>query len=167
MEEDQQINLIMTNISIVKVTALEIDQAIAIVEEYYDFLEIQVRDDRETIMHYLEGEDSGIWIAVVSGNESGQSITVGCVILRPLQIISNSGEVKRLYVKDAYRGRKIAQMLMEALEAQAREAKLEYLYLDTKDDLQDAIKFYDHQGYDRCERYNDNPQATIFMKKKL
>lgn len=157
----------MSSISIVKVSPAEIDQAFTIVEEYYDFLEIQVRDDRETIMHYLEGEDSGIWIAVVTDDESNQPVTVGCVILRPLPTISNCGEVKRLYVKDAYRGKRIAQMLMECLETQARLAKLDYLYLDTKDDLQAAIKFYDQQGYERCERYNDNPQATIFMKKKL
>jgi len=41
------------------------------------------------------------------------------------------------------------------------------MYLDTKDDLISAIKFYQRQGYEACERYNDNPQATMFMRKKL
>jgi len=29
------------------------------------------------------------------------------------------------------------------------------------------MAFYEHHGYLRCDRYNDNPQATIFMKKRL
>jgi hypothetical protein len=30
-----------------------------------------------------------------------------------------------------------------------------------------AIRLYDQLGYERCDRYNDNPQATIFMRKRL
>jgi hypothetical protein len=30
-----------------------------------------------------------------------------------------------------------------------------------------AIQFYHRHGYEDCERYNDNPQATIFMCKGL
>jgi hypothetical protein len=30
-----------------------------------------------------------------------------------------------------------------------------------------AIRFYEQQGYERCARYNENPQATIFMRKEL
>jgi hypothetical protein len=33
--------------------------------------------------------------------------------------------------------------------------------------LQAAIAFYERHGYLRCDRYNDNPQATIFMRKRL
>jgi hypothetical protein len=30
-----------------------------------------------------------------------------------------------------------------------------------------AIRFYEQRGYERCARYNENPQATIFMRKEL
>jgi hypothetical protein len=30
-----------------------------------------------------------------------------------------------------------------------------------------AIAFCERNGYVRCPRYNDNPQATIFMRKRL
>jgi ribosomal protein S18 acetylase RimI-like enzyme len=30
-----------------------------------------------------------------------------------------------------------------------------------------AIHFYEAHGYERCARYNENPQATIFMRKEL
>jgi ribosomal protein S18 acetylase RimI-like enzyme len=75
--------------------------------------------------------------------------------------------VKRLYVRPESRGQHIADRLLEALEEYAFEAGYRALYLDTKDDLVVAIHFYQRHGYGLCERYNDNPQATIFMRKDL
>jgi GNAT superfamily N-acetyltransferase len=75
--------------------------------------------------------------------------------------------VKRLYVKPVSRGKRIAERLLAALEEYARDAGYRRLYLDTKDDLIPAIRFYERHGYERCERYNENPQATIFMRKDL
>jgi len=49
----------------------------------------------------------------------------------------------------------------------ARKAGLEWIYLDTYDDLKPAIAIYERRGYQRCERYNDNPQATLFMRKNI
>jgi len=56
---------------------------------------------------------------------------------------------------------------MDALEAHARERGYTELFLDTKDDLLAAIRFYERRGYKRVPRYNDNPQATIFMRRVL
>jgi ribosomal protein S18 acetylase RimI-like enzyme len=53
------------------------------------------------------------------------------------------------------------------LERFASERQVAWLYLDTKDDLTGAIAFYRRHNYRVCERYNDNPQATIFMRKRL
>ena len=41
------------------------------------------------------------------------------------------------------------------------------IYLDSKDDLRAAIALYESAGYVSCMRYNDNPQATVFMSKNL
>jgi len=30
-----------------------------------------------------------------------------------------------------------------------------------------AARFYEKKGFERCERYNDNPQAAIFMRKTI
>ena len=56
---------------------------------------------------------------------------------------------------------------MQAAEQHARAAGLQWLYLDTKDDLHAAIHFYLSTGYQPCPRYNDNPQATLFLRKQL
>jgi ribosomal protein S18 acetylase RimI-like enzyme len=75
--------------------------------------------------------------------------------------------VKRLYVRPAFRQRGIADKLLQALEQFASTQGAEWLYLDTSDDLKAAIAFYEGHGYLRCDRYNDNPQATIFMRKQI
>jgi ribosomal protein S18 acetylase RimI-like enzyme len=81
--------------------------------------------------------------------------------------MGSAGEVKRLYVRPTFRERGIAERLLEALERFAASRDAEWLYLDTTDELQAAIAFYERHGYLRCDRYNDNPQATIFMRKRL
>ena len=80
---------------------------------------------------------------------------------------SAAAEVKRLYVRPAFRGLGLAHALMQAAEEHARAGGLEWLYLDTKDDLHAAIHFYLGTGYQPCPRYNDNPQATLFLRKQL
>jgi GNAT superfamily N-acetyltransferase len=72
-----------------------------------------------------------------------------------------------MYVRDAWRGRGVAQGLLEAVEAFARERGYEWLYLDTTEEMTAASRLYRRNGYEPCERYNANPQATIFMRKRL
>lgn len=81
--------------------------------------------------------------------------------------MERSGEVKRLYVRPNYRKQGIASRLLAAVEEFASENGVAKLYLDTKDDLAEAIAFYRRHGYVQCQRYNDNPQATMFMCKRL
>ena len=87
--------------------------------------------------------------------------------MRRLESIEKSSECKRLYVKPWARGRVIADKLLDSQEMHARKEGLEWIYLDSYDDLKTAIALYERRGYERCERYNDNPQATVFMRKKI
>jgi len=148
-------------ISVDRVSAAQADAAFALVEEYYEAIGVLVRDDRAALEHYLACPDSPIWIASVDGAPAG------CVMLRPLPQVPNAAEVKRLYVRPAFRGLRLAHALMQAAEQYARDFGLRWLYLDTKDDLHAAIHFYSTTGYEDCERYNDNPQATRFFRKLL
>jgi GNAT superfamily N-acetyltransferase len=72
-----------------------------------------------------------------------------------------------MYVRAALRGKGIADMLLKALEAYARQCCYEWLYLDTMLSMEAAARFYERNAYIRCERYNDNPQAGLFMRKHL
>jgi ribosomal protein S18 acetylase RimI-like enzyme len=138
-----------------------VEEAYVIVQEYYEAVGVVVREDAEEFAREYFGQGAGIWLANADG------AVVGCIALRPLPEFEQSGEVKRLYVKAESRGQHIADRLLEALENYAVEAGYLTLYLDTKDDLITAIRFYHRHGYEDCGRYNENPQATIFMRKEL
>ena len=81
--------------------------------------------------------------------------------------IVSAGECKRLYVRPHARGKRIADKLLDAQEEFARSQGIEWIYLDSFDDLKTAIALYERRGFERCARYNDNPQATLFMRKRL
>jgi len=148
-------------ITVRRATALQADAAFSLIEEYYEAVAVIVRDDRAALEHYLASPDSPIFIASVNASPAG------CVMLRPLPQIPHAAEVKRLYVGPAFRARGLAHALMQAAESHARSEGIQWLYLDTKDDLHAAIRFYLSTGYQPCPRYNDNPQATIFLRKRL
>lgn len=136
-------------------------EALAILQEYYEAVHVVVRDRPGSMQKIIDAPASGVWLARM-GDE-----VVGCVVLRRLDSIPHAGECKRLYVKPAARGKHLADMLMDQLERFARSQCLTWIYLDTCDHLKAAMALYERRGYERCERYNDNPQATVFMRKQL
>jgi GNAT superfamily N-acetyltransferase len=144
-----------------RATLQELDIAYSIVSEYYEAVGVVVRDDLSAFEREYFTEDAGVWLATVSG------IVAGCIALHRLPDLKNSGEIKRLYVRLEYRSQGVAESLLRALEAYAAEHGYRVLYLDSKKDLMPAIRFYRRHGYQPCPRYNDNPQATIFMRKQI
>jgi GNAT superfamily N-acetyltransferase len=107
-----------------------------------------------------------LWLAQV-----GRQVA-GCIALRPLHAREQTGEIKRLYVRPEFRGSGAALALLVALEQYAEAGGsewlgYEWLCLDSKDDLKPALRFYDRHGYEACEPYNCNQQATVFLRKAL
>jgi DNA-binding MarR family transcriptional regulator/GNAT superfamily N-acetyltransferase len=137
------------------------DDALAILQEYYEAVNVVWRDKPGDMQTILEEPASGMWMAYVDDK------VAGCVVLRKLASIPQACECKRLYVRPAARGNRVADRLMDAAEEFARAQGIRWIYLDTYDDLKTAIALYERRGYQRCERYNENPQATLFMRKKI
>jgi DNA-binding MarR family transcriptional regulator/GNAT superfamily N-acetyltransferase len=147
-------------VRIVRLTAAN-NHALAILQEYYEAVHVVQRDTPASIQKILGAPASGMWLAYL-----GDAV-VGCVVLRKLEFIPRAAECKRLYVKPCARGNRIADKLLDEQEAFARAEGIKWIYLDTYDDLKPAIALYERRGYERCERYNDNPQATLFMRKRI
>jgi DNA-binding MarR family transcriptional regulator/GNAT superfamily N-acetyltransferase len=137
------------------------DDASRLLEEYYEAVSVIQRDTPEAIQQIIGDASSGIWVAYLRGK------AVGCVMLRRLASIPFAGECKRLYVRPEARGNGLADALLDAQEAFARSRGLQWIYLDSYDDLKAAIALYRKRGYLPCERYNDNPQATVFLRKNI
>jgi DNA-binding MarR family transcriptional regulator/GNAT superfamily N-acetyltransferase len=132
-----------------------------LLEEYYEAVRVIQRDTPEAIQQVIGDDSSGIWVAYLRGKAAG------CVMLRRLSSIPFAGECKRLYVRPEARGKGLAEALLDAQEAFARSKGLQWIYLDSYDDLRAAVALYRKRGYLPCERYNDNPQATVFLRKNI
>jgi DNA-binding MarR family transcriptional regulator/GNAT superfamily N-acetyltransferase len=135
--------------------------AIRLIEEYYEAVSVVQRDTPAAIRKIIDDRCSGVWLAYL------REKAVGCVVLRKLGSIPFAGECKRLYVQPAARGHRIAHKLLDAQEDFARGKGLRWIYLDSYDDLKAALEIYRKRGYVSCERYNDNPQATVFLRKNI
>ncbi len=149
-------------IGVHRATREEAEAAFAIVDEYNRAVGVQVTDTPQSFLESYFGAKAGIWLASVSYGPA-----LGCIALRALPGHERAGEVKRLYVQPEFRGQGVADRLLDALEAFAMACDYRTLYLDSKDDLIAALRFYARRGYQPCQRYNDNPQATVFLRKQI
>lgn len=90
----------------------------------------------------------------------------GCVAMRPLD--RQRCELKRLYIRPAFRGRGLARRLMERLLADARAEGYQAMLLDTFPFLYQALDLYRKLGFYEIPSYNNTPlENLIYMKKDL
>jgi putative acetyltransferase len=83
----------------------------------------------------------------------------GCCALRPLDNADypNASEMKRLYVRDAFRGMGLGRQLVEATLDAARQAGYACVLLDTLDDMEAARTLYEDLGFEEIPPYYHNP----------
>jgi ribosomal protein S18 acetylase RimI-like enzyme len=95
--------------------------------------------------------------ALFFSSEDGSA--VGCIALRPFS--DSVGELKRLYVVPAFRGRGIARSLVSAIMTKARNLGYQSLVLDTLSSMHAAIALYESFGFRRAEAYYPNPLPGV------
>lgn len=101
-----------------------------------------------------------IWLAQAGAD------AVGCVALRPLP--NDIGEVKRMFVDRAWRGRGVGRALLETLIARARAIGYHRLRLGTITDMTAARSLYHSLGFVPIERYRpDEMVDTEFYELRL
>lgn len=85
----------------------------------------------------------------------------GCGGLRPLDSVDypNAAEMKRLYVRKAFRRFGLGRQLAEALLDAARVAGYHSVLLDTLDDMESARALYTDLGFEDIPPYYHNPLA--------
>lgn len=90
----------------------------------------------------------------------------GCAALKP--VAGNACELKRLYVRPAYRGHKIGKLLVEKLIADAAEMRYSAMRLDTFASLTAAVALYRQKGFCTTEPYYENPlENVLYMSLNL
>ena len=94
-------------------------------------------------------------LALVDGS------VAGCCALRPLDSsdYSNAAEMKRLYVRKAFRGFGLGRRLAEATLDAARLGGYASVLLDTLSDMEAARALYEELGFEDIPPYYHNPIA--------
>lgn len=99
--------------------------------------------------------DGALLLAFVDG------ALAGCGAFRPLQDVdyANACEMKRLYVRPAYRRFGLGRLLACQLMDRAIEAGYSTMLLDTLDDMEAARNLYETLGFEEIPPYYFNPIA--------
>lgn len=145
------------------------DEVLSLFSEYMDmllegdpsfaeYLQIQNYDEElRNLSHKYGLPDGRLYLAYWDGELAGS------IALR--KIDDERCELKRLYIKPAFRRRGIAKALVLRLIDDAREIGYRHMLLDTLPFLQTAIGMYQNLGFYEIDRYNDSPMDTsIYMK---
>ena len=141
-------------------SAAQLDDARAIFREYAQALGVDLCfQNFEAELAALPGDYSAptgrLLLAMVDG------ALAGCGALRGLVDVdyANACEMKRLYVRPAFRRFGLGRILAQALIDQAREAGYSCMLLDTLDDMEAARGLYEVLGFDEIPPDNFNPIA--------
>ena len=91
----------------------------------------------------------------------------GCIALRGIE--PSICEMKRLYLRDAARGKGVGVRLIEQVIADAREIGYEKMRLDTyPPKMGKAVSLYEAHGFYEIPAYYHNPHdGVLFMEKTL
>jgi putative acetyltransferase len=96
---------------------------------------------------------------------------VGC---GGVALFADYAEVKRMYVRDAARGRGVAYSLLNRIEKQARESGLDLLRLETGVRQFAALRLYERAGFQPCAAFGAYVEmlprsiaTSVFLEKRL
>jgi ribosomal protein S18 acetylase RimI-like enzyme len=141
-------------------SAAEMEAVRDIFREYAGTLNVDLAfQDFETELAQLPGDYAAprghLLLAMVEG------AIAGCCALRPLDAADypNASEMKRLYVRKAFRGFGLGRELAEAMLDQARRAGYACVLLDTLDGMESARALYTDLGFEEIPPYYHNPIA--------
>lgn len=140
----------------------QIEQARTLIREYTNALGIDLGfQDFEQEMAGFPGAyapPGGRLLLALDGSEAA-----GCVGIRGLE--PDTCEMKRLYIRPAYRGHRLGRRLIEAALEQARAMGYSAMYLDTLPGMDAAIRLYESFGFQRTAPYYANPiPGALFFK---
>ena len=138
--------------------AAALEAARALFREYADGLGVDLCfQDFDAELAALPGDYAAPGGALLLALVDGQ--LAGCGALRPLPEADypNACEMKRLYVRRAFRRFGLGRVLAQALIDHATQAGYSTLLLDTLDDMEAARGLYASLGFEEIPPYYYNP----------
>ncbi len=144
-------------------TPEQIEEARRLFREYEKWLDIDLcfqgfEEELATLPGKYAAPSGRLFLAQV------EKQFAGCVALR--QIDDGICEMKRLFVRDIFRGLNLGKILIEKLVGEARLIGYEKMRLDTLPDrMPQAVKLYKTLGFYEISPYYRNPHyETLFLE---
>jgi putative acetyltransferase len=147
-------------------TTEDIDTVRQLFREYSDWLQIDLCfQNFEKELADLPGDYAAPDGRLLLAYDDSQ--LVGCVALR--RIDKDVCEMKRLFLREEFRGKGLGRTLIQAIIREAKQAGYERMRLDTlPPKMDDAIALYRYYGFRQIAPYYDNPvSGAIFMELDL
>ena len=109
----------------------------------------------------------GALLLAVDGEGAGEP--AGCVALRALgDPAEKMCEMKRLYVRPQFRGRRVGRLLADAILTEAARLGYRGMRLDTLRTLTEAMGLYRALGFVEIPAYYDNPiPGVVYWEKRF
>jgi ribosomal protein S18 acetylase RimI-like enzyme len=144
-----------------------IDEFIALVKEYTDMISAQEESVAGTLSYQRLDEelaDVGKKYSRPSGRmylPMAEGKPAGCIALAGNN--DDYCEMKRLYIRPAYRGRGFSRLLCERVIEDAKSIGYSYMRLETFPFMKSALRLYEKLGFEYIGKYNDNPAEDAFF----
>ena len=145
------------------------DAARALFREYADQLGVDLRfQGFEAELAGLPGDYQEPGVTLLLAWVDGE--LAGCCALRPIEDVdyANAAEMKRLFVRKAFRGFGLGRQLAEAVLEAAVRLGYDSVLLDTLDDMEAARALYEDLGFVEIPPYYHNPlPGAHYLKVEL
>jgi len=147
----------------------ELDELRRIFREYAQSIQVDLCfQDFDRELANLPGDYAPPRGSVLMATVNGE--VAGCCALRPLDATDypNACEMKRLYVRPAFRGLGLGRDLAERTLDAARQSGYHCVLLDTLDEMETARALYQDLGFEEVPPYYHNPLAGAhYLKAEL
>ena len=146
-------------------TPQQVEDVRQLLREYEASLNVSLCfQDFEKELAELPGDYAPPRGRLLLGSDGGQP--AGCIALRALD--DETCEMKRLYLRPAFRGKGAGRQMATAIIELARKLGYRRMRLDTLAAMQEARALYQSLGFKRIEPYYRNPHpGTEFMELEL
>lgn len=147
-------------------TVEQIEAARTLFREYEAWLDVDLcfqsfAEELENLPGKYAAPSGRLFLIEIDGN------VAGCVAVRRLD--DEICEMKRLFVREQFRGSGAGRQLIEAIIEAARSIGYRKMRLDTlADKMPKAVELYQFYGFRKISAYCRNPRAdALFMEKDL
>ena len=151
--------------SIEKLSETTIEEAKNLILEYLDWIQVDlcfqhVDEELEHFPDKYREPDGAFFVAKV------RNTVAGCVGIK--KIADGICEMKRLFVRDEYKGQGVGKHLVDAIILEAKRKGYLCMRLDTLTRMDKALALYRKFGFKEIGQYVENPiEDAVFMEKEL